>query len=183
MAPAIKYSTSLVHLDLSSNELTAKGGAELFKSLTVNESIVSLDVSSHEGLHRNHLATKGVKWLTQVLKHNKILTILNLSGNSIKIEGLAYIAEGIAGNNTLLSLEIAQNEIQGSPQCVQLLKTIITESKIKELNISDNQIGNSSMESLSQNLANTSMALQRLYASNVGITCILFILMTYSLWS
>lgn len=176
LSHAIKYSSSLVHLDLSSNELTAKGGFELFNCLSVNESITSVDVSSHEGLHRNHLAAKGVKCLAQVLKLNKILSILNLNGNVIKVEGLAYIAEGISGNITLLSLEIAQNEIQGTMQCVQLLKTIISESKLRELNISDNPLGNNCMESLSELAGNHEMTLQKLYASNVGLTCIISII-------
>ena len=171
LAPALKYTSSLVHLDLSSNELGTKGGSRLFKALLVNESITSVDISSHEGLHRNRIGALGLRRAVDVLRTNKILSILNLSGNGIRLEGLLYLAEGLAGNHTLLSLKIALNEIQGSPQCVQALKTIILDSKLRELDLNDNPLGNSSIESLAQLLEHSGMSLRRLYCANIGITC------------
>ncbi len=171
IALALRCSASLVHIDLSSNDLGAKGGSQLFKALAANDSITSVDVSSHEGLHRNHLGEKGVKRLVSVLQHNKILSILNLSGNGLKMEGLAYVAEGVAGNSTLMSLKIAQNEIAGSPQCVQHLKTILIESRLIELDISDNPLGNACVDALGQIIGNSGMTLRKLYMTNTGFTC------------
>lgn len=172
IALAIRQTTSLVHLDLSSNELGAKGGVELFKALAVNESITSLDISSHEGLHRNHIGEKGAKNIGKVLEKNKILSILNLSGNGIRIEGLSYIAAGMAGNNTLVSLKIAQNDIQGNSQCVAYFKSLVIQSKLLELDISENPLGNNCMEDFAQILGNAGMSLKRLFCSNIGISCI-----------
>jgi Ran GTPase-activating protein (RanGAP) involved in mRNA processing and transport len=171
IASSLKYSNSMVHVDFSSNELTAKGGRELFKALRTNESIISVDISSHEGLHRNHLGERGVKKLMNVLKTNKILTILNLSGNGIKVEGLSYITEGLSKNNTLLSLKISQNEIIGSPQSFACLKSLIIESKLIELDISDNPLGNPCIESIAQVIGGAGTSLKKLYIANVGITC------------
>jgi len=175
IAPALRCASGLVHIDFSSNELGPEGAEILFKSLLGNNCITSIDISSHEGLHRNHLSEKGLKKLVPLLQSNKILSILNLSGNSIKSEGLAYIAQGIKGNFTLSSLKICQNEIQGVSATVQNLKAIIIESKLMELDISDNPLGNSCMENLSQLLSNGGMALRRFYFCNIGINsgCIL----------
>ncbi len=177
MSAAIKYSNSLVHLDLSSNELGPKAGKELFKALAVNESITSVDVSSHEGLHRNRLCAKGMKHIVQLLRTSKILTILNLSGNAIRAEGLAFVAEGLTGNTTLLSLRVAQNEIQ--PLCYAVLRTILVESRICELDLSDNPLGNQCVETVAQTLGSRSLSLRRLYLAGVGVTGILSASLTH----
>ena len=114
LAQALKHSLTIVHIDLSSNEIGPKGGSKLLKGLANNHSITSVDLSSHQGSHRNRILAKGIKEIDVLLKRNKILTILNLAGNCIKAEGLAYIADGIAENNTLMSLNLGQNEIQGN---------------------------------------------------------------------
>ena len=171
LSQTLKYSNSLVSVDFSSNELGPKGGSELFKALAVNESITGVDISSQEGLHRNHVGGRGLKRLVQVLQFNKILSILNLSGNTIKVEGLAYIAEGIKGNYTLESLKVSQNEIQGNPQCVQCLKTMFIESKLKELDISDNPLGNACIEGLALTLGSAATYIKRFYCANIGINC------------
>jgi len=171
---SLKYSLSIVHIDISSNELGPKGGSALFKALAVNESITSVDISSHEGLHRNRIATKGMKNIVPVLKNNKILSILNLTGNSIKSDGLQFLAEGIIGNTTLLSLKLNQNEIQGISNTLKYIKTILIESRLKELDLSDNPLGNQCIEGIANILTGASISLKRLYLANVGINCIFF---------
>jgi hypothetical protein len=48
-------------VDVSSNELTAEGGADILEVLAYNESIVEMNVSSFEGLHRNTIGAHGAK--------------------------------------------------------------------------------------------------------------------------
>ncbi len=48
-------------MDVSSNELTAEGGADILEVLAFNESIVEMNVSSFEGLHRNTIGAHGAK--------------------------------------------------------------------------------------------------------------------------
>ena len=173
ISQALKYSLSVVHVDLSSNDLGPKGASKLFKALSVNESITSVDLYSHEGLHRNHITSKGMKNIVSVLKNNKILSILNVGGNGIRAEGLMYIAEGIAGNTTLLSLKVQQNEIQGNPAILKCLRTILIESRVKELDLSDNPLGNACIEGMTTVMGNSSTWLRRLYCCNVGINCMM----------
>ena len=49
----IRENLTLVHLDISSNDITHKIGNKLFKVLETHSSIISLDVSSKEGINRN----------------------------------------------------------------------------------------------------------------------------------
>ncbi len=55
MSEAIKQNDSLIHLDLSSNDIQSRGAAAIFEALFLNKSIISLDISSREGLNRNRI--------------------------------------------------------------------------------------------------------------------------------
>ena len=107
----LKDNLTVVHLDLSSNDLSYKSGETVFKILEDQCSIVSLDISSKQGINRNRLTDQGIKNLDKVLKKNKYLEILNISGNSIKIQGLNIIIRGINNNMTLHTLNIGNNDL------------------------------------------------------------------------
>ena len=82
---------------LVSNELmiSALGGSAIISSLETNNSLLHLNLSSHEGLSRNTLGPTGVKPLREVLKFNHYLAILNLAGNFIGDIGVGYLCEGL----------------------------------------------------------------------------------------
>jgi len=107
----LKDNLAVVHLDLSSNDLSYKSGEVVFKVLEDQSSIISLDISSKQGINRNRLTHEGIKNLDKVLKKNKYLEILNIAGNSIKSQGLNTIVSGIDNNNTLHSLNIGNNDL------------------------------------------------------------------------
>ena len=111
LVQALKHSLTIVNIDLSSNEFGPIGGSKLLKGLANNHSITSVDLSSYQGSHRNRILAKGIKEIDVLLKRTKILIILNLAGNCIMTEGLAYIVDGIADNTTLMSLNLSLNEI------------------------------------------------------------------------
>lgn len=102
---------NIVHLDISSNDITPDGAYLIFELLVFHQGIVSLDISSHEGLHRNRIHNTGAMTLKTLLANNHILTILNLSGTALGSTGLEYLAAGVKGNYTLLSLNIENNNI------------------------------------------------------------------------
>jgi len=170
ISQALKYSLSVVYIDLSSINLGPKGGSHLLKGLAVNESITHLNIASHKGLYRNKLGAKGLKKIVPVLRNNKVLAIINITGNAIRAEGLAYIAEGIVGNSTLTSLRIGHNEIQGNG-VIKSIKTILLDSKLKELDLSDNPLKSLCIEEISNILGNNASVLQRLYCSGIDINC------------
>jgi len=153
----IKDNLTIVHLDLSSNDLTARSGEVVFKVLENQCSIVSLDISSKQGINRNRLTHEGIKNLDNVLKNNKYLEILNISGNSIKIDGLKIILSGLNNNSTLHSLNIGNNnldfkaiELFGNNyditnfnnQFFNLTVNPDLSTKLVEIDLSENPIGN-----------------------------------------
>lgn len=171
LAKVIRASYSLVHIDLASTGLRMKGGFAIFRALQKNESVISLDLSSCLGLIHNRIGQFSTEALIPVLS-KKILTILNLSGNAIKLHGLQNIAKGIIGNNTLLSLKIANNELEGGTKCLGCLKKILLESNLKEFDISDNPLGNRCFEAFINILAASSVT--KIYCCSVNMDCITF---------
>ena len=79
--------------------------------LAYNESIVDLNVSSFEGLHRNRIGPKGVKSLGDILRYNTILSILNIGGNCIGNAGISHICRGLKSNLSLVSLGLHASDI------------------------------------------------------------------------
>jgi Ran GTPase-activating protein (RanGAP) involved in mRNA processing and transport len=102
---------NIIHLDLSSNDITPRGADIIFTTLLNQHSIISLDLSSKEGINRNRLSHEGMRLLERVLKENLLLEYLYLAGNSVKNEGLKSILLGLAENKTLNTLHLSNNEI------------------------------------------------------------------------
>ena len=148
---------------MSSNEISHEGGKAIIQALAYNESLVDLNLSSFEGLNRNTLGCKGVEPLRQILAFNRFLTILNVSGNFIGNKGLAFICEGLlAGpNQTLLKLNIAQNDINASGMD-HLYETLCLTS-IKELNVSRNPLKNAGIKKLGDMLSKGGLHIEVLF--------------------
>lgn len=151
----LKSSLSIVHLDLCSNDITHKGGNVIFETLINQHSIVSLNLSSLEGVNRNRLTADGVKKLEKVLKINEYLEFLHLAGNSLKNEGVKYILTGLNNNSTLHVLNLANNEITAPG--ISYFNLILKSSKLFELNLSENAIGNEGMDIIGDCINNPSL--------------------------
>ncbi len=67
IADAIRNSSSIIKLDISANELEAKGGEIILKALEENESIVSLVIGSIDWMLKNKLGSEGVFGLRSLL--------------------------------------------------------------------------------------------------------------------
>lgn len=143
---SLKGNNNIVELNLSSNSLGVSGGNAIFNFLLDQESILSLDLSSKEGLYRNRLCSEGIKLITKVLQNNFFLEKIDLSSNSIKNEGLKYIVNGLTSNLNLQSLIIPNNEI--NEKGVLYLESKLQTCKLRHLNISCNPIGNNGIISL-----------------------------------
>lgn len=59
LADGIKKSTNIIHLNFSNNSLSFKGCEVLCNALEMNESVISLDISSQEGNNKNIIGPKG----------------------------------------------------------------------------------------------------------------------------
>jgi len=76
-------SKSIMHLDLSSCQMTSISASYLFREMIDNQSICHLDVSSRHGSSstQNSISGNALKDLVKLLRTNKFLVILNISGN------------------------------------------------------------------------------------------------------
>lgn len=66
----LSFNRSLIHLDVGSNGIGPEGFELLFVGLLHNFTLVSLDISSKDGLSRNRLGLKGAVRLGELLKLN-----------------------------------------------------------------------------------------------------------------
>ena len=138
---SIRENNNIIELNLSSNGMTPKGGNLLFEFLLNQNSIISFDISSSDGINRNRICAEGVKLIEEVLKKNLFLEFIDISSNSIKTEGFKYLINGLDGNKTLKYLNISNNEIE-IRGINYLLNHKNFECKIEFLDISYNPIGN-----------------------------------------
>jgi Ran GTPase-activating protein (RanGAP) involved in mRNA processing and transport len=159
---AIKDSTSLISLNITSNSITYKGGKVIFQLLTNQQSIIDLNVSSIEGTYRNRLTAEGVKNIEFFLHNNIFIETFNISGNSIKNDGFCSICKGLNNNNTLLNLNISNNDIhsKGISQGLNLISIC----KLFYLNISNNPLLDEGLKHLSDSLT----FFQNLHTLNVA---------------
>ena len=146
----LEKNKNIISIDISSNDINSEGCAKFFDSIRHNQALININICSLEGLHRNRLGVKGAEAVSELLRVNRILTHLNIGDTGIGKEGLEYITQGIAHNNVLVSLDISNNgfSFYGLEDFCKILST----TKLKELYLSGNKIGNKGCDVLSKML-------------------------------
>eukprot|EP00347_Sterkiella_histriomuscorum_P009618 403340520 len=154
LAKYLVSNTSIMHLDLSQNEITHKGATDLFQCLSQNNSIVSLDIGSYDGQSRNRIGPKGLQKLHSILiMPNTMLSFLYLAGNYIGNQGVQILASGLENNERIIALDLSNNEIsgtQGADGLCQILQN--KNNQIIKLILSKNPLGNNGIERFSWSL-------------------------------
>lgn len=75
----------------------------------------SLTLANHDRLHRNRMGFKACEALNELLKKNKILSMINISDNAISNDGLKIISNGaFTLESNLVSINMSNNDLQGS---------------------------------------------------------------------
>lgn len=113
-------------------------------SLALQRSVRALDGVERVGrlvtldLKNNDIG-RGVTYIAQVLKRNRTLKVLNLSGNRIEPAGLTALAEALKYNSTLETLDLSGNPCCGpSLEGIAALRTMFTVNHtLKRLFLSD----------------------------------------------
>ena len=144
LATALKKNKSIISVDISSNNINIEGAHKFFEILSENDTLININISSLEGLHRNRLGVKGAEAAGELLKKNRILTHLNIGDTSIGKEGLEYIAQGLANNPVLVFLDLSNNGF--SHHSLEDFCNVLNTTKLKELIVSGNKIGNKGCE-------------------------------------
>jgi len=83
---------------------------------------------------------------------------VDLSDNGIAHDGISYLIEGILSNQTMISLNLSQNDLGHNLQVVEKLMEIFhvnqhnPEPSLEELNLSNNLLSNKALKCLSSAL-------------------------------
>ena len=146
----VARSKTLVHLDISSNQLSSQGAKKVFKALLVNQSVASLSVGTMDNVQKNKLGSQGVKHLVPLLKDSQFLAILDIRGTVLTDSGLISLCEGLTNNKILRCLNLAKNDItaHGAVFLKQALKTTL----MQELDLSGNPIGTLGVKEIAEYL-------------------------------
>lgn len=166
----ISDSQTIVHLNLSNNELSPEGFEKIGKILTYHPSIASLDISSYEGLHRNRISSAGASFLQPLLRQNSILQFLSISGTCLS-DGIEFVSLGLSQNKTLVFLDLSNNSLTG--RHMENFSKAVVKSDLKKLNLSQNNISDDGCEYLANMLIGAYEAgcpLVNLNLSTNGIT-------------
>ncbi|KAM3127077.1 Leucine-rich repeat-containing protein 74A [Paramecium bursaria] len=118
---------NMVSLSLSNCGIGPNGFVQLFKAVK-QSTLYSLNVGNPQSNNRNRLG-KSIKDLGVLLGQNKILAMLDIS--ACGIYDVYHLNQGLIQNQTLIYLNIADNEIK---EQINLVKTL------EELNVRDNPI-------------------------------------------
>lgn len=81
-------------MDLGSNDITYVGATKLFKCLENHKTLTSITLANHDRLHRNRLGFKSCDALSDLLRINKMISMINISDNGISNDGLKVISNG-----------------------------------------------------------------------------------------
>jgi len=95
----VHKSKSIVELNLASNEISNEGLIAIFHGLVGNESVVTLNISTIEGVARNRISQTGIMELRNLLKFNHFLENLDLSSIGLGNSGLEAICDALCANN------------------------------------------------------------------------------------
>lgn len=124
IAEALFRTSHIVSLKLDMNNIMWEGASYLSKALIVNNSLIDLSLSSGKSgaNNRNRIMERGAYELSEALAVNKYLIILNLTGNGLGNESLSYLLPAITQSKTIVSLNLATNEITSGPLRQYVLK-------------------------------------------------------------
>lgn len=139
---------NLVHLDVSSNDISPVGAQQALSVLSSHKSLTSLDLSSHEGLHRNRLNFPGAESLRNYLQASALPTNVNVGGTALGPEGCELLSAGVKTSKTLLTLGVGNNAITGKG--VETLAKALASSAVKVLCLSENPVGGAGCEAISR---------------------------------
>ncbi len=168
IAPSIGGSKSLVHVDLSSNELYILGAQTLFRELRGNESITCLHVGNAKGLHRNFFGGESIAGLSEFLQQSQQLIFLDVRGAGLGNQGLECLLQGVKKARFLRVLNVAFNGITG--EASKQVAELMGRTAVKRLDLSQNPLGEQFKHELNASTRTVIFLQSHLDLSSCGFT-------------
>lgn len=169
LAKAISTNASLVHVDIGSNDITYEGANAFFLSLRKHKTLTSISIANGDGLHRNRIGAKGCIGLNKLLKANSLISMLNISDNSIGVDGVTTLLDGIDPQDlNLISLNLSNNDL--GTEWIPSLDPLLTSETLLELKLSQNHLTDKSAEDLSLYFYRQMCKLRKIDLSNNEFT-------------
>ena len=168
ISESLYFNRSIAHLDVSSNNIDNEGFSNLFRVLHKNEFIISLEIGSKSEI-KNKLNVDGMRSLISMLQVNKVISHLNMQKLNFKAEGMELFLKFLKNNDTLLYANMQSNCIDGTAQLGEDLASFLKSSKLAELVLSDNKLGNAFMEKFSLAMQTAKSKIRKLTLDNIDI--------------
>lgn len=129
LAQILKNSRTLAELYLSKNHLGNRGTEILANALSTEQSSLQ-----HLYLGQNEITDEGVKYLSEMLKNNRILTWLWLTENEIGNDGIEYLCNSLADSNITLEWLFVNSNRLITDSCIDdLIHMLKRNSTLKTL--------------------------------------------------
>jgi len=93
-------------LDLSRNQFKKEGAKQLGAAITLNKSLITMDLSSCK------MGVSGMYAICDALKTNTTLKNLNVYRNTFDVDGARALGEVLKVNSTITDLDIGHNRIR-----------------------------------------------------------------------
>lgn len=110
----LKKTSTLLHLDISSNCIGEEGCVLMMKSMMDNVSVTWLDIAWNQikSTSTSSSTSSCAHWIGEMIVRNSHLKRLNLCGNDIGDEGVRYVCESLQRNTCMRYVDLT--EIQGA---------------------------------------------------------------------
>ncbi|CAI2381862.1 unnamed protein product [Moneuplotes crassus] len=148
LSKSLLSNSSIIHLDIGSNDVTFEGANKFFKSMVKHQTLTSISIANSDGLHRNRIRAKGCIGLNTLIKKNKLISMLNLSGNNIGKEGVKALLKDLDPKEmNLLYLNLTNNDLEYD--CIKSLKPLLISPNLVDLRLANNKLDDNTAEALS----------------------------------
>ncbi|XP_072133414.1 uncharacterized protein [Mobula birostris] len=165
LASALRTNPSLTELNLNDN-LLGDSGVKLLSAALGNPECKLQKLQ----LDNIGLTDSGAKDLASALSTNPSLTELNLSVNKLGDSGVKLVSEALRNPECKIQKLGLRDVGLTDSGAGDLASALRTNPSLTELNLNDNQLGDSGVKLLSAALGNPECKLQKLQLEDVGLT-------------
>ncbi len=128
LVKGLERNTSLVELNISSNEICDYGATSIFEALRHNIALEDVNVNY------NNITDSGAVGIFSAVSHMRLKN-LSIAGNKIHNEGMRALAEMLAHNITLINVDASWNSVE-IKLFDDLGNALKTNTRLSRLNVS-----------------------------------------------